>query len=105
MSSAVTPSSNFQTIFNAALSNYAKRTNIDLASHPFAQTLQTCDDAEAILALFQDKAKQFQEYRDGNRKLINSLKPIVQFLHTVTAILGKAATLVSVDLSYPTTSL
>jgi hypothetical protein len=105
MTSAVTSSSNFQTIFNAALSDYAKRTNIDLASHPFGQTLQTCDSADTILALFQDKANQFQAFRDGNRKLIDCLKPIVRFLHTVAAILGEAATLVSVDLSYPTTSL
>jgi hypothetical protein len=95
MSSTATSSSNFQPIFDAALSDFAKETHIDLATHPFAQTLQICDSADAILVLFQDKAKQFQAYRDGNRKLIDCLKPVVQFLHTVAGVLGDAATMVN----------
>ena len=94
MSSTATSSSNFQSIFDAALSDYAKQTGIDLATYPSAQTLQNCDSADHILDLLQDKAKQFQAYRDGNRKLIDYLKPVVQVLHTVSAILGEAATLV-----------
>jgi hypothetical protein len=95
MSSTATTSSNFQAIFDAALSDYAKQTGIDLATHPFAQTLQSCDSADAIFNFLRDKANQFQAYRDGNRKLINCLKPVVQVLHTVTGILGEAASLVS----------
>ncbi len=76
-------------------SEYTKQTGIDLAVHPSAQTLQNSTSAEAILALLEDKAKQFQAYRDGNRKLINCLKPVVQVLHTVSTILGEAATSVS----------
>ena len=94
MSSATNSSSNFQTIFDVALSDYAKQTDTDLATHPFSQTLQNCDSADKILDLLQDKANQFQAYRDGNRKLINHLKPVVQVLHTVSGILGEAATLV-----------
>jgi hypothetical protein len=94
MSSTAT-SSNFQSIFDAALAGYAKQTGIDLATHPFAQTLQTCNSVDAILVLLQEKASQFQEYRDGNRKLINALKPVVGVLQTVARILGEAATLVS----------
>jgi hypothetical protein len=105
MSSTATSSSNFQSIFDAALTDYAKLTHIDLTTHPFAQTLQNCDSVDAILALFQDKAIQFQEFRDGNRKLIDRLKPIVQFLHTIAGILDSAATLVSLPdrpvLSHP----
>ena len=95
MSSTLSSSSNFQSIFDAALSEYTKQTGIDLAIHPSAQTLQNSSSADAILALLEDKAKQFQAYRDGNRKLINCLKPVVQVLHTVSAILGEAATSVS----------
>jgi fungal STAND N-terminal Goodbye domain len=94
MSSTAT-SSNFQSIFDAALADYAKQTGIDLATHPFAQTLQACDSADAVLVLLREKASQFQAYRDGNRKLINALKPVVGMLHTVASILGEAATLVS----------
>jgi fungal STAND N-terminal Goodbye domain len=95
MSPTATTAANFQAIFDAALSDYAKQTGIDLPTHPFAQTLQSCDSADAIFNLLQDKANQFQAYRDGNRKLINCLKPVVQVLHTVTGILGEAASLVS----------
>jgi len=95
MSSPTTSSSNFRPIFDAALSDYVKQTGIDLSTHPFAQTLQDSTSPDAIIDLLGDKAKQFQAYRDGNRKLINCLKPVVQVLHTVSGILAEAATLVS----------
>ena len=88
-------SSTFQSILDAALSDYAKQTGIDLITHPSARILQNCNSADAILELFGDKAKQFQAYRDGNRKLINCLKPVVQVLHAISAILGEAAAMVS----------
>ena len=88
-------SSSFQSIFDAALSDYAKQTGIDLATCPFAQTLQNCHSADAILDLLQDKAKEFRTFRDGNRKLINCLKPVVQILYTVSAVLAEATAPVS----------
>ena len=93
--SSIPSSSNFRSIFDSALSDYAKQTTIDLPTHPFAQSLQNCDSPERILDLFADKANQFQTYRDGNRKLINCLKPVVRVLHTVSGILGEASTMVS----------
>jgi hypothetical protein len=95
MSSPATSSANFQSIFDAALSDYAKQIKTDLSTHPFAQTLQNCNSADEIFDLLQDRAKQFQAYRDGNRKLIDCLKPVVQVLHSVSGILGEAATVVS----------
>jgi hypothetical protein len=92
--SSTSSSSDFESIFDAALSDYAKQTSIDLARHPFAQTLQNCPSADAIFDLLQDRAKQFQAYRDGNRKLIDFLKPVVQFFHAISGILGGAASLV-----------
>lgn len=95
MSSTADNSSNLQSILNAALSDYFKQTGIDLARYPSAQALQNCESADAILDILGDKAKQFQAYRNGNRKLINCLKPIVQVLHVVSGILGGAAAMVS----------
>jgi hypothetical protein len=95
MSSTPTSSFSFQPIFEAALSDYAKQTGIDLATCPFAQTLQNCQSADAILDLLQDKAMQFRTYRDGHRKLINCLKPVVHVLHTVSAVLAEAIAPVS----------
>jgi hypothetical protein len=95
MSSTASPSSNFQSILNAALSDYSKQTGIDLATHPSAQTLQTCNSADAILDFLGDKANQFQAYRDGNHKLISRLKPVVYVLHAVSNTLGQAVVMVS----------
>jgi len=89
------PPSNVQSILDAALSDYSKQTGVDLATHPSAQTLQNCKSADAALDFLEEKAKQFQEYRDGNRKLINCLNPVVQVLHLVSGILGEPATMVS----------
>ena len=95
MSSTPTSSSSLQPIFDAALSDYANQTEIDLATYPFAETLQNCQTADAILDLLQDKAKQFRAYRDGNRKLISCLKPVVQVLHSFSGFLAGAIALVS----------
>jgi len=94
MSSTANSSSTFRSILDAALADYAKQTGIDLATHPSSQILQNCNSADVILDLLGDKAKQFQAYRDGNRKLINCLKPVVHVLHAVSGILGEAAAMV-----------
>jgi len=52
---------------------------------------------DAVLDVLGDKARQFQIYRDGNRKLINCLKPVVQVLYTVSGILGEAAAILMVS--------
>jgi hypothetical protein len=90
MSSATTSSSNFQPIFDAALSEYAKQTGTDLATYPLAQTIENCQSPEAILDLFINRANQFRVYRDGNRSLINCLKPVVQVLHSLSAVRSTA---------------
>jgi hypothetical protein len=94
MSATTISSSNFQLV-KKALADYADQTGIDLTENPFAEKLQTCDSAEGISALLQDRAKAFKQYRDGNRKLINCLNPVVQFLHTFSGTLAEALVLVS----------
>ena len=95
MSSEVISSSNFQPIFNAALAEYREHTGVDLFQYPFAEDLRNCQSADAILRLFQSKAEEFKDYRNGNRKLIDCLKPVVQILHTFSGVLGGVAGLVS----------
>ena len=95
MSSTMTSSSIFQSIFDAALSDYARLTGIDLATYPFLQSLQSCRDPGAILDLLQERANQFRAYRDGNRKLINSLKPLIHVLNALSGVLASAASMVS----------
>jgi hypothetical protein len=95
MSSTVFSSSNFQIIFDAALADYLEQTGVDLTKDSSAEKLQSCQSADAILELLQDRAKQFKDYRNGNHKLINSLKPVVQVLHGFSGVLGGVAGLVS----------
>ena len=99
MSSTVFSSSNFQFIFDAALADYLDQTGVDLTKSPFTEKLQNCQSADAIIELFQDKANQFKDYRNGNRKLINCLSPVVQVLRSFSGVLGGAASLVSTSSS------
>ena len=42
-----------------------------------------------VLNLFEQKAFQFKAYRDGDRKLIDCLKPLVNVVQAVSSILGQ----------------
>jgi hypothetical protein len=88
MSLTVVSSSNFQLIFDAALADYLDQTGVDLTKDSFAEKLQNCQSADAVFELLQDKAKQFKDYRNGNRKLINYLEPVVQVLYAFSSVLG-----------------
>ena len=75
-----------------ALADYAKITGIDLSD---AATLEQSNSLEDILQLIQDREKDFNEYRNGNRRLISCLSPTVKVLQTFSGIMGEAASLVS----------
>jgi hypothetical protein len=87
------PQSNFQLIIDA-LANYADQTGIDLSNNPFADKLQLSNSPDAIIELLHDREKAFKEYRDGNMKLTNFLKPAVQVLHAFSGVLGESVSLV-----------
>jgi hypothetical protein len=90
----MTSSSHFQLILGA-LDGYAKETGIDLTNNPFSTSLQGCNSPDDILQLIRDKAKAFKEFREGNRKLINWLKPVVSVVHAFAGTLGQGITTVS----------
>ena len=90
----VTSTSNFQLIIDA-LANYAKITGVDLSTNPFAAALEQSNSPDAILQLLQGREKAFQEYRNGNRRLIKCLSPAVKILQAFSGILGEAVSLVS----------
>lgn len=77
-----------------ALSHYANVTGIDLSHNPFAEKLQLSNSPADILELLNERERAFKEYRDGNRKLITSLRPAVQVLHAFSDTLGEALSLV-----------
>lgn len=85
--------SNLQLILEA-LDDYAKQTGIDLTNNPFTEKLRSCESPGAVLELLGDRAKAFKDYREGNRKLIDWLKPVVNVLHSFSGLLGEIAHLV-----------
>ncbi|KAH9169582.1 hypothetical protein EDB89DRAFT_1908480 [Lactarius sanguifluus] len=85
--------SNFQLILDA-VDKYADQTGINLKDNPFADKINGCDSPGAVLLLLQENTEAFKDYRDQNRKFIDCLSPVVQFVHTFSGILGEAASLV-----------
>ena len=100
MSSAVQATSSTSSTSNIrlvtdAFEKYAKITGNDLSKNPFATALEQSDSPEAILELLQEREKAFKEYREGSRRLINGLSPVVNVLQGFSGILGEAVGLVS----------
>src|SRR5260221_13403460 len=84
MSSSInttTPASNFEALFDAALTKYTKRTGKGLSDHPLTAMLDRCSSPDDVLAIFEEQAKAFDEFRNGDPKLIKWLRPIVDGLH------------------------
>ena len=89
------PSMSFQTILDAAFADYAKQTGIDPTKDPFSDRIQASHSPDDVLKLLEEKANEFKDYREGNRKLIDCLKPVVNVIHAISGVLGEAVTLVS----------
>jgi hypothetical protein len=90
-------SSNFQVLFEVALAKYTNRTGQDLRNHPLANVIERCDSPDAILAIFQEQSRAFDEFRNGDPKLVKWLGPAVNALYAIStnAALSAGASLVS----------
>jgi hypothetical protein len=91
---ATSSPSTIQSIINA-LVDYTKVTGIDLSNNPFAAAIEHSNSPEAILELLQEREKAFKDYRIGNRRLINCLRPAVKVIQAFSGILGEAVSPVS----------
>ena len=87
-------SSNFQSIFNAALESYEKTTNNKLLTHRLATQLQSCDTPTTILSVLQDLVQQFEQIRGSNERLRSWLDPTVNVLFAFSATLGEGVGMV-----------
>jgi hypothetical protein len=95
LASASTSSSNFQSIFNAALKAYAKKTKTDLLAHPLAEKLKACNSSGDILAVLQDKVNEFDQSRSSDERLSQWLNPTINVLYSLSATIGAGVGLVS----------
>ena len=80
----------FQEILDKALTAYRREIGVAINNHPFINELQGRDSPDDVLKLLEEKANAFKVYREGNRKLINWLSPVVQVIHALSGVLGEA---------------
>ena len=85
-------STDFETIFTAALEAYTKQTKKNITSHPLATQLQSCDSPSAIIAMLRTQVDQSQS---GDEKWTKWLDPTVNVLYAFSLTLGNGAALVS----------
>ncbi|KAF8257642.1 hypothetical protein EI94DRAFT_1270084 [Lactarius quietus] len=83
-----TPLSSFKSILDEALSEYKKNTGIELLDQPLASEVQHCDTVAAVLTILQDQAKAFQQFEDGDQRLMKWIGPSVQVLFAFSGTLG-----------------
>jgi hypothetical protein len=101
------PSSPFQSILDAALSEYKSRTGKTLTNNSLAKELQGCESSKAVLDIIQREAKAFDKVRDGDKRLMKWIGPLVDVLYTVSSTLGASVSIVRTirnDLRYVVSS-
>ena len=82
-------SARFQTLFEAALQAYEKKTGVSFAQHPLAIKLQSCDTVEAITGLLQDQAQSFRHFQ-GCDRIMKSIRMTVSILSKVSPVASLA---------------
>ena len=92
-----TSTSNFRTIFVAAIKEYEKKTKTDLLSHPLATQLESCNSSTDILAVLQEKVSEFNESRSHRERLSSWLNPTIDVLYAFSATLGGGIGLVRLN--------
>jgi hypothetical protein len=90
----LTPSSDFNSILEAALNEYKTKTGRGLLEHPLAEEVKRCDSIGAISTILQGQAREFQQFRDGDQRLMKWINPIVDVLSTFSETLGGVASIV-----------
>jgi hypothetical protein len=96
---ATTSTSNYQVIFDSALTAYKKKTNKDLRSHPLLPKLQSCHSPNAVLAVLQEQIPVFDQSHgttSTSDKLTKWLNPTVNVLYAFSGAIGAGIGLVSI---------
>ena len=97
MSNLPSPStsrSNLDSIFNAAIRAYKKRTGKDITSHPLATELQSCDSPDAILTVLRRQIPTPDQSQTSDETFAKCLILTVNVLHTLSDTLGEGVGLV-----------
>jgi hypothetical protein len=84
-------STNFETIFTAALKTYNKQTKQDIASHPLAVQLQSYDSPSDILTVLRAQVQSLNQSQSAGEKWTKWLDPTVNVLSSFSASLKDVA--------------
>ncbi len=76
-------------ILDAALGEYEKSTGNKLLDHPLAIELQHCDTVDTTLAILEDQAKAFQQFKNGDQSLMKWIDPLTRVLFGVCGTLSE----------------
>ena len=91
---------NLDSIFNAALKTYTKKTGKDITSHPLATEFQSCDSPDAILSVLRRQIPTPDKSQSGDETFVKCLIPTVNVLYTLSDTLGEGVGLVSSTMSF-----
>jgi hypothetical protein len=87
-------SSQFEPILVTALSEYKRKTGNVLLDQWLAKKLQSCNSVHAILDVIRHQAEAFEEFRDGDKRLMKWIGPSVDILYTISATLKPLSLLI-----------
>ena len=88
--STASSSATLETIFGAALKSYKKRTKCDIASHPLATRIHSCDTPGAIIAVLRTQVQPSDQSQSADEKWTKWLVPTVHVLFGFSATLGNS---------------
>jgi hypothetical protein len=71
-------------LFDRALQDYEQQTGTALARHPLARQLQSCNSVDSVLAILQQQAQAFAEFRGSDSGIMKSLKSAVSAIHALS---------------------
>lgn len=94
---SATSSTDFEAIFRAALEAYKHQTKKDIATHPLAIQLQSCNSPSAILAVLRAQVQAFDQSKSSDEKLTKWLDPTVNVLYAFSTILGNGVGMVNCE--------
>ncbi|KAN0135817.1 hypothetical protein V8E53_006269 [Lactarius tabidus] len=86
--STATSSTKFETIFAVALKEYHRRTKCDIASHPLATQIHSCDSPSSIIAVLRTQVQPFDPSQIADEKFTRWLDPTVHVLYALSTSLG-----------------
>jgi hypothetical protein len=92
-----TPSTNFETLFTAALKAYNKQTKKDITSNPLSTELQSCTTSSSIIAILRNQVQDFDQSQGADEKWTKWLDPTVNVLLAFSAALANGVGVVISD--------